>query len=210
MSCIDKAAVDALQSGLDIPNHEPSAEESMSSLTGSGKRRIIPEKIAHYCVGLPLILKGIDKAEHFNEHPWLVIFLFVAGAFIILGAAFEHRIERWIPNFSKLFHVAEGLALVAIGVALLEKSSRIPYFFMFAGVAYLAIGIFEFVTKDKAKERLAPRFAALMGAVFLLFAAVAFVLNTLGTRNGWAYFTTGIIAVVGVLLLILRRKFFRR
>ncbi len=182
----------------------------MPLLSASSRRKIVPEKIAHLCVGLPLILKGIDKAEHFQEHPFLVIFLFAAGAFIILGAAFQHRIEQRIAHFSKLFHVAEGLALIAIGVALLEKSSRIPYFFMFAGVAYLAIGIFEFVTKDKAKERLAPRFATVMGAAFLLFAAVAVVLNTLGTRNGWAYFTSGIIAVVGVLLLALRRRFFQK
>lgn len=210
MSRIDKAAVDAVQSGLDIPNHEPSAEESMSLISGHGRKKVMPEKIAHYCVGLPLILKGIDKAEHFREHPSLVIFLFAAGAFIILGAAFEHKIERRIPNFPKLFHVAEGLALLAIGIALLEKSSRLPYFFMFAGLAYLAVGIFEFATKDEAKARLAPRFTAIMGGAFLLFAVVAAILNTLNTRNGWAYFTAGLIAAVGAFLLIARRKLFQK
>jgi drug/metabolite transporter (DMT)-like permease len=177
-------------------------------MSGHSRRKIVPEKIAHFCVGLPLILKGIDKAEHFREHPWLVIFLFAAGAFILLGAAFEHQIEKRIPNFARLFHVAEGLALIAIGVALLEKSSRIPYFFMFAGVAYLAIGIFEFVTTAETKKRLEPRFVAVMGAAFLLFAAVAAVLNTLGTRNAWAYITSGVIAVVGAFMLIARRKLF--
>jgi len=180
----------------------------MSLLSASSRRKIVPEKIAHFCVGLPLIMKGIDKAEHFQEHPFLVIFLFAAGAFIILGATFEHKIEQRIPNFAKLFHVAEGMALMAIGIALLEKSSRIPYFFMFAGVVYLAIGIFEFVTNAETKKRLAPRFIAVMGAAFLLFAAVAAVLNTLGTRNAWAYITSGVIAVVGAFILISRRKLF--
>ena len=182
----------------------------MPLMPGQDRKKIVAERIAHYLVGLPLILKGVDKAEHFREHPWLVVFLFAAGAFIILGAAFEHTFERRIANFPKLFHVAEGLALIACGVALLEKSSRLPYFFMFAGFAYLAIGIFEFVTKAEAKERLAPFFTAAMGGAFLLFAVVAVVLNTLNTRNGWAYFTAGIIAAVGAFLLIARRKLFRR
>lgn len=178
----------------------------MSLLSGSSRRKVVPEKIAHLCVGLPLILKGIDKAEHFQEHPSLVIFLFAAGAFVILGAAFGHKIERRIPNFPKLFHVAEGMALMAIGIALLEKSSRLPYFFMFAGAAYLAVGIFEFVTGAEAKKRLAPRFAAVMGGAFLLFAAVAAVLNTLHTRNTWAYITAGVIAAVGAFMLIVRPR----
>jgi len=39
-----------------------------------------------------------------------------------------------------------------------------------------------------------------------LAAAVASVLNTLGSRNGWAYFTAGVMAAVGAGLLIARRR----
>lgn len=174
------------------------------------RKKIVAEGISHYLVGLTLILKGIDKAEHFHDHPWLVLFLFAAGLFILLGAAFHRAIDRRIANFTKLFHVVEGLALIAVGLALLEKSARIPYFFLFAGCAYLAVGIFDFTVAAGAKKRLAPRFATVMGGAFLLFAATAAVLNTLHARNGWAYFTSGLIAVVGVLLIMARQRLFRR
>jgi len=175
-----------------------------------GKRKIVAERISHFLMGSAVLLKGVAKAEHFRAHPWLVVFLFAAGLFILIGAALHRPIERRIPHFTKLFYVAEGLALIAVGLALLEKSARIPYFFMFAGFAYLAFGIFEFKADAGEKERLAPLFAAAMGGAFIVFAATAAFLNTLGARNGWAYFTSGLIAVVGIFLLIARQRLFRK
>lgn len=175
-----------------------------------GKGKIVLEGIAHYLMGAVTVLKGIEKAEHFREHPWLVVFLFAAGLFILIGAALHRAIEKRIPNFSKLFHVAEGLALIAVGLALLEKSARIPYFFLFTGFAYLAAGIFDFFTTPESKQRLAPRFAAAMGGAFVLFGAIAIALNTLGARNGWVYAIAGLMAAMGLLLLLARRRLFRK
>lgn len=180
----------------------------MAQEHGRGKPAL--EGIAHYLMGAVVVLKGIDKAEHFHEHPWLVVLLFAAGLFIILGTAFLRPIARRIPNFSRLFHAAEGLALVAVGLALLEKSARIPYFFLFTGCAYLAFGIFDFFTTPESKRRLAPRFIAAMGGAFVLFAVIAIALNTLGRRNGWAYAIAGLMAAMGIFFLIMRNRLFRK
>jgi len=178
----------------------------MLQTDAADKRKAMLEKISHALVGLVLILKGVDKAEHFNSHPFTVVFLFAAGTFIILGAAFHHRIERKVPNFTALFHVVEGMALISVGFALLEKSSRLPYYFIFVGVACLGIGAFEFFTDADEKKRLRPLFLTAMGSVFLLAAIVFAAFNFFNSGNLWAYITTGVLAVMGIFFLFVLRR----
>jgi hypothetical protein len=180
-------------------------EEFMPRLFGSAKSAIL-EKISHILIGFTLVIKGVDKAEHFNRHPFTVVFLFCAGAFIILGAFFHQRIEKKIPNFTALFHVAEGISLILVGLALLEGSRRLPYFFFFAGAVYLAIGAFEFFTDAAEKKELRPVLLAVLGTVFLLAALVAFILNFLGSNDSWVFIITGVFAVCGLFILLVRRK----
>lgn len=173
-------------------------------------RKNVAESISHYLIGMALIMKGIVKAEHFGFLRFSVLFVIAAGAFIVLGAVFQRSIERRIRNFTALFHVAEGIALGLIGFLLLEESTRLPYFLFFIGLMYLAVGIFLLFTDHAGRAKLAPRLAAVMGSAFLLFAATAVVLNTLHARNGWAYFTAGLMAVVGIFLLVARQRLFRK
>ena len=162
--------------------------------------------ISHMLIGFVLVLKGIDKAEHYRQHPLTVIFLFAAGAFIILGALFHHSIEKRVRNFSAMFRIAEGLALVPVGIVLLERSVRMPYFIFFAAALNLGLGVFEFFTDDADKKRLRPLFLAVMGAVFLAAALVFSLFNYFNSGNAWAYGISGIFAVCGLFLLLFRRK----
>ena len=178
----------------------------MPRLFGFNKRNVLAEKIAHYGVGLTLVLKGIDKAEHYRQNPLTVLFLFAAGAFIILGAAFHHRFEKKIPNFTALFHVAEGIGLILIGFVLLKKSQRLPYFLFFIGAVYLALGAFNLFTNEEQKKKSAPRLPLALGTVFLIAALVAITLNVLGSGNTWAYLTAGVMAAIGSFLLLFRKR----
>jgi len=178
----------------------------MPRLFEPAKSKAIPEKIAHCGVGLPLILKGIDKAEHFSHNPFTVVFLIAAGAFIILGAFLHHRIDKKMPNFTALFHIAEGISLILIGSLLLEKSSRMPYFLFFLGSVYLAIGAFNLFSSEQQKKKFAPKLPLVLGAGFWTAALVALILNYLNSGNTWAYITAGVMAAVGSFLLLVRRK----
>ncbi len=170
------------------------------------KRKAVMETISHILVGFALVVKGIDKAEHFSRHPFTVVCLFAAGAFIILGALFHHRVEKRIPNFTALFHIAEGISLVLVGFVLLEKSARMPYFMFFIGACYLGIGGFEFFTAAEAKKRLRPVLMVVLGTAFLAAATVAVALNTLGSRNTWVYIMSGLLVAMAALILLVRRK----
>jgi hypothetical protein len=170
------------------------------------KRKDMLEMLSHMLIGFALVLKGIAKAEHYSRHPFTVIFLFAAGAFILLGALFHHGIEKKVANFSALFRIAEGLALVPVGVVLLEKSSRLPYFVFFAAALNLGLGIFEFFTDAEDKKRLRPLLMAVLAGVFLMAAPVFAAFNFFNSGNAWAYLMSGILAACGLFLLLLRRK----
>jgi phosphoglycerol transferase MdoB-like AlkP superfamily enzyme len=181
-------------------------EEIMPRSSMPAKRKAALETISHILVGFALVVKGIDKAEHFSRHPLTVVCLFAAGAFIVLGALFHHRFEKKIPNFTALFHVAEGISLILVGFVLLEKSSRMPYFMFFIGACYLGIGGFEFFTAAEAKKRLRPVLMAILSGAFLAAAAVALVLNTLGSRNTWVYIMSGLLVVMAAVIPLVGRK----
>jgi hypothetical protein len=181
-------------------------EDIMGRSFASEKKGAKLEMISDLLVGFAIVMKGVDKAEHFDRHPLAVIFLFCAGAFILLGALFRHGIEKRLPNFGALFHLAEGLALILVGLLLLEKSARLPYFFMFIGVAYLGASGFEWFTTPDQKQRLRSRYLAVLGSVFLLAALVFSAFNFFNSGNTWAYITSGVIAAAGLFLLFVRRK----
>lgn len=178
----------------------------MATESGSVKRSEAFQRLSHYLVGLTLVMKGIDKAEHFSEHPATVVYLFAAGAFIILGTVFHHALEKRIRNFTALFHAAEGSSLILVGLVLLERSARLPYFLFFIGAVYLALSAFEFFTDAESRKRLRPVLLAVMAAAFLAAAALAVTLNLLGTKNTWVFITAGLLAAMAAFMLLFRRK----
>ena len=178
----------------------------MPRLFVSNERYVMLESLAHYLVGLTLVLKGIDLAEHFSRHAFTVIFLFCAGAFIILSAVFHHRIEKNELHFTALFHVAEGVFLIIIGLVLLGKDSRQPYFFIPAGAAYLVLGSFELFRDAAIKKDLLRFFLTVTATVLLAAAGIALAVNLFGANDAWVYFTAEVLAVSGMFIMLVRKK----
>jgi hypothetical protein len=164
------------------------------------------ESLVHYLVGLTLVLKGIDLAEHFSGYPFTVIFLFCAGTFIILNAVFHRALEKNKPHFIALFHCAEGIFLILIAMVLLERDSRQPFLFFFAGGAYLALGSFELFRDAAEKKDLLRFFLTVPATVFLAAAGIALAFNLVGANNTWVYFTAGVLAVSGMFIMLVRKK----
>jgi hypothetical protein len=178
----------------------------MPRLFASDDRYALLESLAHYLVGLTLVLKGIDLAKNFGRHPFTVLFLFCAGAFIILNAVFHRRIEKNTPHFNALFHVAEGVFLIFIGLVLLDKDSRQPYFFFFVGIVYMDLGAFELFRDAVEKKKLRRLFLTVLATVFLAVAVVALAVNLFGSNSPWVYFAAGVLAVSGLFILLVRKK----
>lgn len=165
------------------------------------------EMLAHYLIGLAVLMKGLVKLDHFDHHPLSVIAILAAGAFILIGALLSRPLSRRLPNFPDLFHVAEGLALVLVGVILFGESSRIAGFLFFIGLIYLVIGGVQFAANPEQKKRLMPALAIGVGALFILGGLVAVVYNLMHDRNFWMFFTAGLMIVTGILLVLFLRRF---
>ena len=178
----------------------------MPRLFVSDERYAMLESLAHYLVGLTLVLKGIDLTEHFSRLPFTVIFLFCAGAFIILSAVFHHRIEKNEPHFTALFHVAEGVFLIIIGLVLLGKDSRQPFFFIPAGAAYLVLGTFELFRDAAKKKDLLRFFLTVTATVFLAAAGIALAVNLFGTNSTRVYVMAEVLAFSGMFIMLVRKK----
>jgi len=162
--------------------------------------------VSHYLIGFTLVMKGISKLDHFHHHPLSIIAVFAAGAFIMLGTFFHHPLSRRIPNFTALFHIAEGIALTLVGAILLEKGARIPYFLFFIGAIYLVIGTIQFLAKAEQQERILPRIQLVVGFLFIMGGFAAVTYNLLDDRNKWMFIISGVMVAAGVFLLILRRR----
>lgn len=163
--------------------------------------------VSHYLIGLSILIKGYAKLEHTHGRLSEVIPIFLAGLFIILGAAFHHRLAKRIKNFTATFHVAEGIALLFIGMIFLrEGGSQLQYFYFFIGVVYLVIGFLFFSAAKENQERLQFQIRLGLGIVFILAGLLGFILNMIYTQSGWAIAVSLLIAAVGVVLIFWTAK----
>lgn len=174
--------------------------------TGSKpRRREFRESFSHFLVGFAILAKGWAKLEEHHGLSAEIILIFFAGVFIILGTVFHRRLEEKIRNFTATFHVAEGLALLVIGMIFLrEGSSRLQYFYFFIGSAFLAIGLVFFLCPKEKREWVQFRVQLWLGITFEAAGIFTFFMNRFGNSNPWA----DIIALVfvGAGLIMIRKN----
>jgi len=166
------------------------------------KRRFIQD-ISHYLIGFSILAKGYAKLEHYQHQLGEIIFIFLAGIFIILGAAFHHKLEKRIKNFSASFHIAEGAAFLMVGWILFKEGSvRLHYFCFFIGAVYIMIGLTFLFGKKDNKEKQQLRLQLWIGTAFLGAGLLAFILNQLHNTSTWATVISVIMICVGLLMAV--------
>jgi hypothetical protein len=163
------------------------------------------QQVAHYIAGLVIVMKGVEKAEHFSDHPGKVIVLFLVGAIVLALVATHHRLERRFPkaHIPSLINLAESAAFLTAGLALLERGrSRISYFFFFIALVYAIIGATILLTREEHKATAGRRLALGLGLLFPLAGSVALVLNRLGSGNPWVYGIGALFWLLGAGLIV--------
>ncbi len=158
-------------------------------------------KINHYCVGIVIILKGIDKAEHFDHFPLSVICFFLAGAVIIIGATFHHQIAKVFKKFDASFFLLEGVALLLAAIILLEKSgSKIPYFLLFASTLYFILGFALLFTNGTNREMVFGKIQKMLRILFIAAAVITLAVNIIFFNSFWMYVMSALYLVAGALM----------
>ncbi|MBP7865632.1 MAG: hypothetical protein KA419_06745 [Acidobacteria bacterium] len=115
----------------------------------------VAEMIAGLAIGLQILVKAADKAEHFAEAPVKIVVLFLLGLFVIVGSVGHRRLEKRVRNAHALFHILEGAALVVSAVILFEKGRmRLPLMLLILGLLFGAVGAVAFrITPENWKSR---------------------------------------------------------
>lgn len=160
------------------------------------------EMVAGLAIGVQILVKAADKAEHFAEAPVKIVVLFLLGLFVIVGSVGHRRLEKRVRNAHALFHILEGAALVVSAVILFEKGRmRLPLVLLALGLLFAAVGAASFrITPEnwKSRSRLLMRgigLAALAGGAALAVFTLA------NDRDPWAMGCGALSMGVGCLAL---------
>jgi hypothetical protein len=108
------------------------------------------ERLAHYLAGGIIIIKGIDKADHFDQHPLVCLFLFFMGAFIIFANYKHHYFEGIFKEFKAFLFFSEGLVLAVISYYYFAEGKKaLPYAYALTAVAYIIFSIVMYRKKSR-------------------------------------------------------------
>ena len=116
----------------------------------SKKKKEQLEKFSHYLAGTLIILKGIEKSEHFDKHPFICIFLFLIGGFIIFANFRHHYFEKHFKEFKIVLFFCEGMVLAVISYYYFAEGKKyIHFFYALGAVMYLIAAIVSYRKKIK-------------------------------------------------------------
>ncbi len=173
------------------------------------KQRMI--SLNHYIIGLGLLIKGIEKSEHFSQHPLSVIFFFAAAGVIIAGTYFHHSIAKVFRKFDAAFFILEGIALFLAGLILLEKAgSKIPYILFLLALVYMMLGGATLYAEEHNREEIFSRLGIVIGYMFIAAGIIMALVNVIWFNSFWMYLTALIILAMGIILIkfkVLVKKF---
>jgi uncharacterized membrane protein len=118
----------------------------MGILSPQAKEKL--QGLAHYLAGFVILLKGVDKAEHFSEHPFITIFFFIMGAFIIFATAKHHYFEKRFNDFKVLMFLCEGITLSIVTYYYFSEGKKaLPYAYLLATILYFVMALVTYTGK---------------------------------------------------------------
>lgn len=127
----------------------------MGILSAKAKEKVQP--LAHYLAGFVIIVKGIDKAEHFNEQLFITSFFFIIGLFIVFATFKHHYFEKRFKDFRVLMFLCEGVALsIVTWYYFSEGKKALPFAYLFATILYFVMAAVTYNKKGKQKNSSLP------------------------------------------------------
>ncbi len=115
----------------------------------AGRKHLI-ESFVHYLTGGIVLLKAYDKTEHFRDHPFITIFLFVLGAAIVIATIFHRFLDRHVKEFRTLLHAFEFLVLILISYYYFSEGKKaLPSVYLLAATGHAIAAVFFYRKKIK-------------------------------------------------------------
>lgn len=181
------------------------------SSTHSRSRGAVANAIGHYCTGISILLEGIEKLEHFTDHPFSVSFYFFAGTLVVTGTIFHHRLSKRYPKYPAFFYLLESPVLITTAWLFhAGGSQRLPYFYATAGLLTLAVAIFEFFTNESNRRLMQTRVLLTVSLIFFTIGAAVTGVNLAGHVNKGMNVCTLVLVIAGIILLFIRRRLLKQ
>ena len=123
----------------------------MTIIKKKGNPRL--ERLTHYLFGLLVIVKGIEKSEHFGEHPLLCLSMFIIGGFILFANFRHHLFEKYFKDFHVILFLCEGLVLLGVSYYYFSEGRKgLPYAYLVGAVFYMAAAVVKYRKKSRAEK----------------------------------------------------------
>lgn len=110
------------------------------------------ELIAHLCVGLSVLMKGIDKLEHPGKE-LIAAVLIISGIVVLVGSFAHKKIEPRIGKFKLYIFGIESLVMALLGYSYMMGGSRLMFYFYYLVAVLFIIVIFIHVMYVIPKEK---------------------------------------------------------
>ena len=122
----------------------------MSIIKKKGNPRL--ERFNHYLFGFLVIVKGVEKTEHFSDHPFMCLSLFIIGGFILFANARHHFFEKHFRDFHVILFLCEGLVLAGVSYYYFSEGRKgLPYAYLLGAVLYFVAAVINYRRKSQTE-----------------------------------------------------------
>jgi hypothetical protein len=115
------------------------------------KKSEILELIGHFCVGLSIFMKGIDKIEH--EHVAVGIILLFAGLLVFAFSLNHEKVESRLGNIKYVIWGVEGVVMGLVGYSYYQDGTHLlHYAYFFVAIMYICVIPFHYYMQSSKKK----------------------------------------------------------
>ncbi len=123
----------------------------MAAIKKKGNPRL--ERFTHYLFGMLVIVKGVEKSDHFSDHPFICLSLFVIGGFILFANFRHHFFEKYFKDFHVILFLCEGLVLLGVSYYYFSEGRKgLPYAYLAGAVCYFVAAFVKYRRKTRAEN----------------------------------------------------------
>lgn len=109
------------------------------------------ETLAHYLTAAVVLLKGFDKATHFNEHPVTASLLILLGTLILVATIFHRYFTKHFKDFRIILHTFEFFVLIIVAYYYFSEGKRaLPSVYVIAAIGHAISAWFFYRKKTTA------------------------------------------------------------
>lgn len=110
------------------------------------------EMIAHLCVGLSILMKGIDKFEH--HHTLIGLLLVLAALIAIVFSIYHKKIEFNLGHIKYYIFGIEGVAMAFVGYSYYQDGSHLLHYayYLVSILFFIAIPVTYYVQKSRKRK----------------------------------------------------------